>query len=82
LADGVVERGNVQGEYVQGNVRIPLHVPAGSRLSRRHGWYSVHYDDFQSINPSSELTTAPNSQSSEAPTYNVMYIVSEKTIQW
>ena len=36
----------------------------------------------QSINQSPELTMAPNSQSSEAPTYNVMNIVSEKTIQW
>ena len=35
----------------------------------------------QSINQSSELTMASNSQSSEAPTYNVMNIVSEKTIQ-
>ena len=34
------------------------------------------------INQSPELTMAPNSQSSEAPTYNVMNIVSEKTIQW
>ena len=30
---------------------------------------------------SPELTMAPNSQSSEAPTYNVMNIVSKKTIQ-
>ena len=41
----VVEGGNVRGNLSRGNVQIPLHVPAGSRSSRRRGRYSVHYDD-------------------------------------